>query len=85
MDNWERFDETSLHNKESSYSKLNMGNIEDIDYRHGNNVFKRFELKNLGECHDLYVKSDTLLFADVFEHFRNTCLKIYELDHVHFL
>ena len=48
MDNWERFDETSLPNKESFYSNLNMENIDDIDYRHGNNVFKRFKLKNLG-------------------------------------
>ena len=54
MDNWERFNETSLPNKESFYSKLNMENIEDIDYRHGDNVFKRFKLKNLGELHDLY-------------------------------
>ena len=62
-----------------------MENIDDIDYRHGNNVFKRFKLKNLGEYHDLYVKSDTLLLADVFENFRNTCLKVYELDPAHFL
>ena len=57
MDNWERFDETSLPNKESFYSNLNMENIDDIDYRHGNNVFKRFKLKNVGEYHDLYVQS----------------------------
>ena len=62
-----------------------MENIEDIDYRHGNNVFKRFKLKNLGEYHDLYVQSDTLLLADVFENFRNTSLKVYELDPAHFL
>ena len=46
-------------------------------YRHGNNVFKRFKLKNLEEYHDLYVQSDTLLLADVFENFRNMCLKVY--------
>ena len=62
-----------------------MENIDDIDYRHGNNVFKRFKLKNLGEYHDLYVQSDTLLLADVFEKFRNTCFKVYELDSAHFL
>ena len=84
-DNWERFEETSLPNKESFYSNLNMENIDDIDYRHGNNVFKRFKLKSLGEYHDLYVQSDTLLLADVFENFRNTCLKVYELDPAHFL
>ena len=59
--NWERFDETSLPDKESFYSSLNMENIDDIDYRHGNNVFKKFNLKNLGEYHDLYMQSDTLL------------------------
>ena len=85
MDNWERFNETSLPNKESFYSNLNMENIDDIDYRHGNNVFKRFKLKNLGEYHNLYVQSNTLLLADVFENFRNTCFKVYELDPAHFL
>ena len=85
MDNWERFNETSLPNKEPFYSNLNMENIDDIDYRHGNNVFKRFKLKNLGEYHDLYVQSDTLLLADVFENFRNTCLEVYELAPAHFL
>ena len=85
MDNWERFNETSLPNKESFYSNLNMENIDDIDYRHGNNVFKIFKLNSLGEYHDLYVQRDTLLLADVFENFRNTCLKVYELDPAHFL
>ena len=85
MDNWERFNETSLPNKESFYNNLNMENIDDIDYRHGNNEFKRFKLKNLGEYHDLYVQSDTLLIAHVFQNFRNTCLKVYELDPAHFL
>ena len=75
----------SLPSKESFYSNLNMENIDDIDYRHGNNVFKRFKLKNLGEYHDLYVQSDTLLLADVFENFRNKCLEVYELDPAHFL
>ena len=85
MDNWERFDETSLPDKESFYSNLNMENIDDIDYRHVNNVFKRFKLKNLGEYHDLYVQSDALLLADVFENFRKTCIEVYELDPAHFL
>ena len=84
MDNWERFDET-LPNKESFYSNLNMENIDDIDYRHGNNLFKKCKVKNLGEYHDLYVQSDTLLLAEVFENFRNTCIKVYELDPAHFL
>ena len=85
MDNRQRTDETSLPDKESFYSSLNMENIDDIDYRHDNNVFKKFKLKNLGEYHDLYVQSDTILLADVFENFRNMCIKVYELDPAHFL
>ena len=85
MDNWERFDEASLPDKESFHSSFNIENINDIDYRHGNNVFKKFKLKNLGEYHDLYVQSDTLLLADVFEYFRNMWIKVYEFDPAHFL
>ena len=85
MDNWERFNETSLPSKESFYSNLNMKNIDDIDYRRGNNIFNKFKLNNLEEYHDLYVQSDTLLLADVFGNFRNACLKVYELDPAHFL
>ena len=48
-------------------------------------TFKKFKLKNLGVCHDLYVQNDTLLLADVFENFRNICIKVYELDPAHFL
>ena len=85
MDNWERFNETSLPSKESFYSNLNLEGIDDIDYRHGNNVFNKFKLNNLGDYHDLYVQSDTSLLADVFENFRDMCLKEYELDPAHFL
>ena len=62
-----------------------MEDIDDIDYRHGNNVFKGFKLENLGDYHDLYVQSDTLLLADMFENFRDMCIKEYELDPAHFL
>ena len=62
-----------------------MEDIDDIDYRHGNNVFNKFKLNNLGDYHILYVQSDTLLLADVFENFRDMCLKEYELDPAHFL
>ena len=85
MDGWEKFNETSLPSKEDFYSNLNMEDIDDIDYRHGNNVFKGFKLENLGDYHDLYVPSDTLLLADVFENFRNMYIKVYELDPAHFV
>ena len=85
MDSWERFDETSLPDKEAFYSSLSMEDITDIDHRHAKTVFKSLNDKNLGGYHDLYVQSDTLLLADVFENFRNKCIEIYELDPVHFL
>ena len=85
MDSWERFDETSLPDKEAFYSSLNMEDIKDADHRQAKRVFKRLNNKNLGDYHDLYVQSDTLLLADVFENFRNMCIKVYELDPAHFL
>ena len=62
-----------------------MEDIDEIDYRHGNNVFKSFKLEILGDYHDLHVKSDTLLLAGVFENFRDMCIKEYELDPAHFV
>ena len=85
MDTWERFSEISLPSKEDFYSNLNMEDISDIDYRHANNVFQVFKLENLEDYHDLYVPSDTLLLADVFNNFRDMCIKEYELDPAHFL
>ena len=85
MDNWEKFDETTLPPKEAFYSNLNLEDISDEDYAHAQKVWDVFEIKNRVEYHDLYVQSDTLLLADVFENFRNMCLKIYELDPVYFL
>ena len=85
MDEWNNFDEKELPVKESFYSNLMMEDISDTDYKHANNVFKKFDIKNLGEYHDLYVRSDTLLLADVFENFRNACMKNYELDPAHFV
>ena len=85
MDSWQRFDETSFPDKEAFYSNLNMEDITDVDYRHGKKVFEYLINKNLGDYHDLYVQSDTLLLADVFGNFRNTCIKVYELDPAHFL
>ena len=84
MDSWEKFDETTLPPKEAFYSNLNLEDISDEDYAHAQKVWDVFQIKNRGEYHDLYVQSDTLLLADVFENFRNMCLKIYELDPVYF-
>ena len=85
MDSWEKFDETSLSDKKSFYSEFCLENITDEDYICAQNVFKEFERKNLGEYHDLYVQSDTLLLEDIFEIFRNKRIEINELDPAHFL
>ena len=57
-----------------------MEDITDADYAHSKRVCKDFEIKTFGDYHDLYLQSDTLLLADVFENFRNICLKIYKLE-----
>ena len=85
MDSWKRFNEATLPDKESFYSSLNIEDTTDVNHRHAKRVFKNLGNKNLGDYHDLYVQSDTLLLADVFENFRNKCIEIYELDRAHFL
>ena len=85
MDSWQRFDETSLPDKEAFHSNLNMEYITDVDYRHRKTVFEYLINNNLSDYHDLYVQTDILLLADVFENFRNMCIKVYELDPDHFL
>ena len=84
MDSWKRFKEESLPDKESFYSELNKEHITDEDYAHAHKIWDTLKIKNLGENHDLYVKSDTALLADVFENFRNKCIEKYELDPAHF-
>ena len=80
MDDWENFNETTLPEKEEFYTNLNMEDITDADYMHGKRVCRDFEIKNVGECYDLYLKSDTLFLANVFENIRKICLNIYHLD-----
>ena len=85
MDDWEKFNETKLPEKEEFYSNLNLEDITDADYMHAKRVCNYFEIKKLGEYHDLYLESDVSLLADVFENFRKMCLKIYQLDPAKFL
>ena len=83
MDSFDKFND-KLPTKEEFYSILNDEHISDEDYQHAQNVWKKFNLKNMGEYHDLYLQSDILLLADVFENFRKTCLKYYKLDPCHY-
>ena len=85
IDEWDKFNEKVLPGKDSFYSNLTLENISETDYAHANNVFKKFNINNLGEYHDLYVRSDTLLLADIFENFRQYCLENYELDPAQFV
>ena len=78
MDDWDRFNEEKLPNKSDFYSSLNVEDISEIDYRHATKVFNRFNIKYLGEYHDLYVQSDTLLLAEIFNSFRNLCIETYK-------
>ena len=84
MDNWNRFNESKLPDKAKFYSKLNMNEVSDKDYEHARKVWKEFEIKNMGEYHDLYLLTDTILLANVFESFRNVCMENYGLDPGHF-
>ena len=80
MNGIETFSEEKLPPKEKFFSKLNDCGVSDEDYNHAQKVWKEFGIKDLGEYHDLYLKSDVLLLADVFEEFRNVCMKNYSLD-----
>ncbi|XP_078348383.1 uncharacterized protein LOC144633376 [Oculina patagonica] len=83
MDSFDKFNE-KLPKKEDFYSILNNEHISDEDYQHVKNVWKMFKINNMGEYHDLYLKSDVLLLSDVFESFRKTCLEYYKLDPCHY-
>ena len=82
--NWDKFKETKLPPREAFYSRLNMARVREEDYEHAYRVWKEFGLKDLGEYHDLYLETDVILLANVFEEFRKVCLKNYGLDPAHF-
>ena len=84
MSNFDKFNDTQLPTKDEFYSQMNNTNITNEEYSHAQNVWNTFQLKTMGEYHDLYLKSDVLLLADVFENFRKTCLEYYRLDPCHY-
>ena len=83
MDSWDKFEETSLTSIERFYSSLNMSGISDTDYEHTCRVWREFGIRNMGEYHDLYLRTDVVLLANVFESFRRVCLENYGLDPSH--
>ena len=84
MNTEEKFNDTNLPPREAFYSKLSGKGISNKDYKHALNVWNTFKMKTFKEYHELYNITDVLLLADVFENFRNICLKIYGLDPVYY-
>ena len=85
MNDWGKFSETSLREKEEFYSHLNRDNISDADYTNAKRVCKDFEIKSLVEYHGFHVQNNTLLLVDAFGNFWNMFLEIYEINLAHFL
>ena len=70
MSSWDHFEETQLPPIEAFYSNLSMSNVSEDDYEHAQKVWKDFGIHNLGDYHDLYLRTDIILLANVFEAFR---------------
>ena len=84
MDSFDRFEETQLPPKENFYSSLSDEGITDDDYKHAQEVWDTFNCATLGDYHDIYLRTDVLLLADVFENFRKTAMVTYGLDPAHY-
>ena len=84
INSWDRFEETQLPPISVFCSNLNMSSISEEDYQHAQRVWKEFGTYNLGNYHDLYLRTDVVLLANMYEASRDTCLKHYKLDPVHF-
>ena len=84
MSSWDKFEESQLPSIEAFYSNLKTSNASEGDYQHAQKVWKEFGIRNLGDYRDLYLRTDVILLANVFEAFRDTCLEHYSLDPAHF-
>ena len=80
MDSLKKFKETQLPSKDAFYSRFNNEGISDQDYTRGQNVWKTFKMESMRDYHELYNQADVLLLADIFENFRDVCIKQYRLD-----
>ena len=83
MDGFDQVKEEGLPSIENFYSKLTCEDISNCDYNHAKNVWEEFKCKTMGDYHDLYLKSDVLILANVFENFRKTGKEYYNLDPAH--
>lgn len=85
IDSWEKLNEDKLPSIESFYDPLNLTGISNEQYNFAQTVWQKFNIKSLNEYTQLYLKTDVLLLADVFENFRNKSILLYELDPVHYI
>ena len=69
---------------EAFYSKLSLSGISECDYDYAQKVWREFVMMDVGDYHDLYLKTDVLLLSNIFKTFRMTCLEHYTLYLAHF-
>ena len=84
VSSFDKLKEQNLPAKDDFFSSLYNAHISDADYEHAQNVWQSFNIQDLGQYSDLYLKTDVILLAEVFENFRNNCLEAYELDPAHY-
>jgi hypothetical protein len=85
MNHMSKFNETQLPPMKEFYSKLNDEEIDELKYKHALNVWNTFNIKNMREYTNLYLKTDVLILADIFENFRTVCDNAYKLDPVYYV
>lgn len=85
MNSWECLLETRLPPISSFYDELKDNNISKKEYKHAKMVWKTFNIQTLQEYTKIYLKTDVLLLADIFENFRRNCIALYELDPAHYI
>ena len=85
VNNWDKFDENKLPARSDFASKLKQKECSEEDYKHAETVWNAFACQKLLDYHELYMKTDVLLLADVFEVFRNVCMTNYGLDPAHYV
>ncbi|XP_012214949.2 uncharacterized protein [Linepithema humile] len=84
VDSVDKLRDTNLLSRESFYSSLTGETVSESDYAHATNVWQTFSIEDLGQYSNLYLKTDVLLLADIFENFRNMCIKSYGLNPAHY-